>query len=273
MIFGSNRQQSVAFESNRASKAIDSHRWQSAAIAKSIAIGGIRLLSIAFALTASADEPFLGGFVSAVSPESAAVRLEARNMALVAPRVVAGTQNLVSSNGLTTTSWDTTALANGWQEVTEPTGGEKASLLVANLPSIAVEGGRLQSSVTWGADAVHWVRNKVIIPRGVTLTVAAGAIVKFGEQTGMFVEDGGTVKFNGNSSAQVVLTSFADDVYGGDSERRLELVVAHSAVGRHDQRPLHAGALRHGGVAPHALHAGCGDGLAHDGQGAGLGFL
>ena len=180
MIFGSNRQQSVAFDSNRASKAIDSHRWQSAAIAKSIAIGGIRLLSIALAFSASADEPFLGGFVSAVSPESAAVRLEARDRTLVAPRVVAGTQSLVSSDGLTWAAWDTTALANGWQEVTEPTGGEKASLLVANLPSIAVEGGRLQSNTTWTSNAVHWVRNRVIVPDGVTLTVREGAIVKFG---------------------------------------------------------------------------------------------
>ena len=82
------------------------------------------------ALPALADEPFLGGFVSAVSPESASVRLEARDRTLVAPRVVDGVQNLVSSNGLTTTAWDTTALANGWQEVTEPTSGEKVQLLV-----------------------------------------------------------------------------------------------------------------------------------------------
>ena len=166
---------------------------------------------------AAADLP-LGGFVSAVSPESAAVRVEARPMALVAPRVVEGVQSLVSSNGLTTAAWDTTALANGWQEVTEPTGGDKMRLLVANLPSIAVEGGRLQSSVTWPSNAVYWVRNFVVVPSGITLTVDAGAVVKFGEYTGMFVEDGGAVQFNGNSSAQVVLTSFADDVYGGDSD-------------------------------------------------------
>ena len=215
--------------SNRASAAIDSNRWQSVAnrnrqqsrafdCIRSIAIGGIRLLSIALAFSASADEPFLGGFVSAVSADSAAVRLEARNMALVAPRVVSGTQNLVSSNGLTATAWDTTALANGWQEVTEPTGGDKASLLVANLPSIAVEGGRLQSNATWTSNAVHWVRNRVVVPDGVTLTVREGAIVKFGEDTGITVESGGNLNFSGKSNARVVLTSFADDVYGGDSD-------------------------------------------------------
>ena len=172
------------------------------------------------AILPSLAEPIEGFDLKVASGESAAARLEARALSLVAPRVVAGTQTLVSSNGLTTTAWDTTALANGWHEVEEPdSAGElKASLLVANLPSISVEGGRLTSNATWTSNAVHWVRNKVIVPSGVTLTVAAGAVVKFGEHTGMFVEDGGTVKFNGNSSDPVVLTHFADDVYGGDSD-------------------------------------------------------
>ena len=70
------------------------------------------------AAATSAALPF-DGFVSAVSADSAAVRLEVRNMALVAPRVVSGTQSLVSLNGFTAIAWDTTALANGWQEVSE----------------------------------------------------------------------------------------------------------------------------------------------------------
>ncbi len=230
-IFESNRKLSAAIDSNRVSIAIGSNRRQSAATGyrkqskaiesiRLIAIGGIRLLSMAIVVAAAATSEALplDGFVSAVSPESAAVRLEARDMGLVAPRVVDGVQSLVSSNGLTWAAWDTTVLANGWQEVTEPTSGEKASLLVANLPAIAVEGGRLQSNATWTSNSVHWVRNKVIVPSGVTLTVDAGAVVKFGEHTGMLVEDGGTVRCNGDSSAQVVLTSFADDVYGGDSD-------------------------------------------------------
>ena len=60
MIFGGNRRLSSAIDSNRASGAIDSNRWQSVAnrnrqqsrvfdCIRSIAIGGIRLLSIAIA--------------------------------------------------------------------------------------------------------------------------------------------------------------------------------------------------------------------------------
>ena len=204
------RAQSVAIEKRWLSKAFDGIR--------SVIIGSIRLLSLAIAFTASADEALFGGFVPAVSQESAAVRLEARSMGLVAPRVVAGTQTLISSNGLTTTAWNTTALANGWHEMQEPTGGDKVSLLVANLPSIAVEGGRLQSNATWTSNAVHWVRHRVVVPDGVTLTVREGAIVKFGEDTGITVEKGGTLNFTGKSNARIVLTSFADDVYGGDSD-------------------------------------------------------
>ena len=171
------------------------------------------------ALPALAD-PIADFDLKVASGESAATRLEARSLSLVAPRVVAGTQNLVSSNGLTTTAWDTTALANGWHEVEEPdSAGElKASLLVANLPTIAVEGGRLSSSATWTSNAVHWVRNRVVVPDGVTLTVREGAIVKFGEGTGITVEKGGTLNMTGKSNARIILTSFADDVYGGDSD-------------------------------------------------------
>ena len=77
MIFGSNRKQSRAIESNRESTAIDSIRLQSAAIVKSIAIGGVRLLSIAFASSASADID-LSGLQYSTSAASAGRRLELR---------------------------------------------------------------------------------------------------------------------------------------------------------------------------------------------------
>ena len=54
----------------------DSIRWQSAAIAKLIAIGGIRLLSIAIAFSASAAIETAGEWA-----ESASIRFESRDWA------------------------------------------------------------------------------------------------------------------------------------------------------------------------------------------------
>ena len=65
MIFGGNR---------RLSSAIDGYRWQSAAIARSIAIGSIRLLSIAIAFSASAAIETAGEWAESVPP----IRFESR---------------------------------------------------------------------------------------------------------------------------------------------------------------------------------------------------
>ncbi|MBR4258160.1 MAG: hypothetical protein IKQ17_03930, partial [Kiritimatiellae bacterium] len=168
------------------------------------------------AASAVAETSLLSDFVQGTAAESSPVRLEARTNTVVAATVVAGKVTIPSPDGVSSKEWDTSSVANGWNEVTD--GGRKESLLVLNPPDYAVEGGRITANTTWKSDAVHWVRNWVVVPSGVTLTVKEGTIVKFGEQTGIKVENGGTVDFQGKSSSRIVLTHFADDVYGGDSD-------------------------------------------------------
>ena len=196
---------------------VDSLRGVLRTYTRSIVIGGMCMLSVASAFVAYADDALLAGFTCA-SSESVAVRLEMRAMTLVAPRVVSGVVDTVSSNGLHVSSWDTTASVNGWHEVSDSESGGKESLLVLNPPEISVEGGRLQKDAVWSSSSVHLLRHRVIVPNGVTLTVEADTVVKFGELTGITVESGGTADFRGGVSAPVILTHFADDTVGGNSD-------------------------------------------------------
>lgn len=168
------------------------------------------------AASAVAETPLLSEFVQGTTGESSPVRLEARMDSTVAGKVVSGKLTIPSPDGVSSKEWDMSSVANGWTEVTG--GGKKDALLVLNPPAYAVEGGRLAANTTWNANSVHWVRNWVVVPNGVTLTVKDGAVVKFGEQTGIKVENGGFIDFQGRSDSRIVLTHFADDDYGGDSD-------------------------------------------------------
>ena len=71
--------------------------------------------------------------------------------------------------------------------------------------TIAIEGGRLLSNTTWANDKTHLVVNTVYVPSGMTLTISAGAFVKFCEGTFIKVEDGGKLNIVGTDGADVVL--------------------------------------------------------------------
>ena len=113
------------------------------------------------AASAVAETPLLSEFVQGTAAESAPVRLEARMDSSVAGRVVTGKVTIPSPDGVSSKEWDTSSVANGWTEVTD--GDEKASLLVLNPPDYAVEGGRIMANTSWSANAVHWVRNWVVV--------------------------------------------------------------------------------------------------------------
>ena len=83
-----------------------------------------------------------------------------------------------------------------------------------NNPAMAVEGGRLQSSITWTADKTHLVFNTVYVPNGVTLTIGAGAVVKYCPGTTIKVEDGGKLSVVGADGSDVILTAANDDSVG-----------------------------------------------------------
>ena len=80
--------------------------------------------------------------------------------------------------------------------------------------SIAIEGGRLLTNTTWDATKTHLVFNTVYVPRGVTLTISAGAVVKFCPGTMIKVEDGGKLNIIGASGNDVILTAANDATVG-----------------------------------------------------------
>ena len=146
------------------SNAIDSRSL----IAKSIAIGSIRLLAILFALSASAAIETAPNWSESEPP----IRFKSRD-------------------------WADAALA-----------------AASTNSSIAIEGGRLLSNTTWDATKTHLVFNTVYVPSGITLTISAGAVVKFCPGTMIKVEDGGKLSIIGASGNDVILTAANDATVG-----------------------------------------------------------
>ena len=120
-------------------------------------------------------------------------------------------------------NWNTATGADGNYEVQvvfrdasgQTVGQISQSELVNN--SVTWHGGVIPANETWGAGTVHAIESDVIIPSGVTVTIQAGAIVKFSKGTGITVLSGGILDASGTADAPVVLTSLADDTAGGDT--------------------------------------------------------
>ena len=144
------------------------------------------------------------------------------------------TANLVvSSNGVTyfeqgvpTTGsipWDTTTVSNGNFTLTmnffgpsgNPVGLISQNILIDN--AVDWHEGTLTANQTWASGTIHVVDANVIVPSGVTLTISPGAIVKFTKGTGIVIQAGGILNALGTSAQPIILTSFADDSAGGDT--------------------------------------------------------
>ncbi len=192
----SSRKQSKAVESCR-SKAVDSFRWLSIALA---------LLCAGAARAEIAASPWAA---------SAAVRFDTRDT--LGGRIVHGVETRGEPDGAAVAPWNTTALADGWHEIASgDAGGSPAvtNVLALNSPSIAIEGGRLLSNMSWASNATHLVRHWVVVPSGVTLTVTEGAVVKLCPGAGIKVEDGGMLSLAGAAGAEVIVTDVADADFG-----------------------------------------------------------
>ena len=89
-------------------------------------------------------------------------------------------------------------------------------LVLSPSGAIAYEthSGTISADQIWEA-GVHYVSGSVTVNNGVTLTVSAGAVVKFALDTQMTVY--GRLGVNGTSGSPVVFTSIRDDTYGGDT--------------------------------------------------------
>jgi RHS repeat-associated protein len=129
-----------------------------------------------------------------------------------------------TSNGKGGVNWNTTSVPNGVYQLvasfTAPSGqnmGEISRTVFVNN-SLAWHAGTLSANQTWGTNTVNGVDQNVIIPSGVTLTLAPGAIVKFAKGTGIIIQPGGILDASGATAGEpIILTSFADDSAGGDS--------------------------------------------------------
>ena len=76
----------------------------------------------------------------------------------------------------------------------------------------------MSTNQTWGTNSVNAVDQNVIIPNGVTLTIAPGAIVKFADGTGIIIEAGGVLDASGaTTNSPIIFTLIKDDSEGGDS--------------------------------------------------------
>ncbi|MBP5544652.1 MAG: chitobiase/beta-hexosaminidase C-terminal domain-containing protein [Kiritimatiellae bacterium] len=122
--------------------------------------------------------------------------------------VATGVEGLGSADGSSVTAWDTTQLDDGWTTLSSD--GVTTNVIVLNGPSVV--GCRMSSNETWSAGRVHVVRDDVVVPTGVTLSIAADAAVKFSEGARIVVEDGGELIVDG-----AMFADFADDTVGGDA--------------------------------------------------------
>ena len=128
-----------------------------------------------------------------------------------------------TSGGLGTILYNSSQLPNGIYNfqaiVLNPSGqvvGDYGRQAFVNN-SLSWHDGILSGNQTWGTNAVNAVDQNVIIPGGVTLTIAPGAIVKFA-RTGIIIEAGGVLDASGaTTNNPIVLTSIKDDSVGGDS--------------------------------------------------------
>ena len=69
------------------------------------------------------------------------------------------------------------------------------------------DGGRLAANATW--EGTHKIASDVYIPSGVTLTLAADAVVEFYEGTRIKIEDGGTLNIVGANGHDVIIRGAA----------------------------------------------------------------
>jgi parallel beta-helix repeat protein len=70
-------------------------------------------------------------------------------------------------------------------------------------------------NTTWNANTVYWVKGDYQVTAGDTLTIQAGAVVKFAAGASLTIS--GCIKANGTLGNMIVFTSEKDDSYGGDN--------------------------------------------------------
>ena len=109
--------------------------------------------------------------------------------------------------------WNAAQAGEGSHTLMYTAGGAACTARFVVLGDGAVaHGGPVGADVEWLDDSVHLVSRTIIVPSGVTLTIAPGAIVKFMDGAGIVCETGGRCVADG-----VIFTHVNDDTAGGDT--------------------------------------------------------
>ncbi|MBP9151828.1 MAG: hypothetical protein KBF73_06060 [Flavobacteriales bacterium] len=85
----------------------------------------------------------------------------------------------------------------------------------------ATKTGELTEDETWDASRIYYLQGRVVVPSGVTLTIAAGAIIKgnLGTETNasaLVVAKGGRIIAQGTASNPIIFTSELDNIEIGE---------------------------------------------------------
>ena len=161
--------------------------------------------------------------------ESAAVRIDLRDT--IGALIITGTERVspvaekaddaaaLAIDGEAAQGWsaaepnyDSTKQTDGWHEFKLNENGTNVTKSLLVLNGVAVHAGVLWKDETWDDSKIHVVRDLVRVPEGGTLTIADGAIVKFCNDAGIIIAEGGTLKLG-----SAVLTHIADDAHGDDT--------------------------------------------------------
>lgn len=89
--------------------------------------------------------------------------------------------------------------------------------VIIDEPDTDVVTGMITENVTWTADKVYYLANKVVVGSGVTLTIEPGTIIKGKRGTGslasaLIVAQGGKIMAEGTAEAPIIFTSELDNI-------------------------------------------------------------
>ncbi len=82
---------------------------------------------------------------------------------------------------------------------------------------IYLASGPLADNLTLGADGLPYIMTEVSVPVGLTLTIAPGALIKLNSTSPIYTL--GTLNIGAPNAEKVIITSYADDAIGGDSNK------------------------------------------------------
>ncbi len=125
-------------------------------------------------------------------------------------RLATGIEMRGEANGASYGEWDTTTLPNGWHQLVSSE--TQKDVCVINGEEVIILGGKIEENLELLGNQLYILRDNLIIPSGVKVTIGKDAILKFTEHSVIRVKGEGHLELQG-----VALTDIADDSIGGDT--------------------------------------------------------